>query len=97
VIRFKLEPDDVLISYDPDAHAMYVQVRQARVAKTQDLGNEVHVDLDSHGGLIGIEVISPGKVSLNLQTVIQRLARQYHVPALAKLRLNQVPRVLATA
>jgi len=46
------------ITYDPKADAMYIYVREAKVARTEEMEPGVMRDLDDQGQVIGVEVLS---------------------------------------
>ena len=46
------------ITYDKKADAVYIYVSQAKVAKTIPVNENVIVDLDRLGKLVGVEVLS---------------------------------------
>ena len=43
--------------YDPDADAMYVTLKKSDVEKTIELDENVIIDLDASGEIIGIEIL----------------------------------------
>ena len=45
------------ITYDKIADAAYMTLRKGRVAKTVEMSNDVIVDLDKKGHLLGIEML----------------------------------------
>ena len=45
------------IEYDQEANALYITLREARVAKTNEVTENVIIDLDAEGGPIGIEIL----------------------------------------
>ena len=45
--------------YDSEADALYVRLRDGRVARCVELGDCVVVDLDGSGRPLGVEIISP--------------------------------------
>jgi len=46
------------LKYDLHAGALYVRLTGHAVARTRELGDNAHVDLDAAGNVIGVEVIS---------------------------------------
>ena len=44
--------------YDPEADAAYVAVSGEPVARTEEVGAGIQIDLDSQGDLVGVEVLS---------------------------------------
>ena len=45
------------IEYDQEANALYITLRQTTVAKTNEVAENLIIDLDDSGSLIGIEVL----------------------------------------
>ncbi len=45
------------IEYDQEANALYITLREAPVAKTNEITDTFIVDLDSEGRPIGIEIL----------------------------------------
>jgi len=46
------------LKYDLNIGALYIELSDAAVARTQDIDDNTSVDLDSTDGVVGIEVIS---------------------------------------
>jgi uncharacterized protein YuzE len=49
------------ITYDPEADALYIGIREAQPADSVDIEEGVTADLDSDGHLIGLEVLDASK------------------------------------
>ena len=49
------------ITYDPEADALYVELRDARPSDSMDIEEGVTVDLDGDGHIIGLEVLDASK------------------------------------
>ena len=49
------------IEYDPEADALYIQLRQAQVEDNIDIEDGVSVDLDGDKHIIGIEILDASK------------------------------------
>ena len=49
------------ITYDPEADALYIELRDARPADSMDVEEGVTVDLDGEGHIIGLEVLDASK------------------------------------
>lgn len=45
------------IQYDKKADAMYIYLREGKIAKTIKINNRVFVDVDKKGNVIGIEML----------------------------------------
>ncbi len=80
----------MLISYDPAVKAAYIKINMRRkVARTLRLSENVLVDLDRNGRLIGVELLHPA--SANLRPV----ANRFHCPQLSKIRPKKLHEVFA--
>jgi uncharacterized protein YuzE len=53
--------DTMKISYDPEADALYIELRDARPADSVDIEEGVTADLDGEGHIIGLEVLDASK------------------------------------
>jgi len=52
----------VKIEYDPEADALYIQIREAvRPSDNIDIEEGVTVDVDEHGHIVGLEVLDASK------------------------------------
>lgn len=49
------------IKYDPDADAMYIQLRDTEVAKTKKVEKHIIIDYDSADNVRGVELLFVGK------------------------------------
>jgi len=47
----------VKLEYDRRADAIYIRLKDAEVATTRELEDNLIVDLDEHGRLVGIELL----------------------------------------
>lgn len=45
------------VTYDPEADAVYIALRQASVARSSDAEEGIVFDYDKDGGVVGIEVL----------------------------------------
>ena len=45
------------IEYDQEANALYITLREAEVAETNEVTGNVIIDLDADGKAIGIEIL----------------------------------------
>jgi uncharacterized protein YuzE len=96
MINFKL-PDNIMVEYDPEAHAAYIRVKEGKVAKTKEEARFITLDLDSRGNLIGIEVINPKQISIQGRRALNHVADEFDLPALKKIRPEAIPQVYAYA
>jgi uncharacterized protein YuzE len=51
----------VSVEYDPKADAMYIWLRKAKYNISEELAENVVIDLDKNGRIIGIEVLDASK------------------------------------
>ena len=49
------------IEYDPEADALYIQVREAHPNDNIDIEEGVTVDVDEHGHIVGLEILDASK------------------------------------
>jgi uncharacterized protein YuzE len=66
----------VKIEYDPEADALYIQVREADVGDNIDIEDGVTVDVDADRHIVGLEILDASKrlTAADLSNiVIQRL------------------------
>mgnify|MGYP006179656733 CR=1 FL=1 len=45
------------VTYNPEARALYIELKEGKVAKTVPAGNDRYFDLDEKGEVIGVEVL----------------------------------------
>lgn len=69
--------------YDPKADALYMRVRPGKVARTLEIGDGIHLDVDAKGWMIGVEVICP---AAGLLRRLDRLAADHQAPPLIRLK-----------
>lgn len=70
----------VRVEYDSKADAMYVWLRRARYEISEELADNVIMDLDESGRIIGIEILDASK-SLGKELVSKILRTEKLVPA----------------
>jgi uncharacterized protein YuzE len=68
------------IQYDQEADALYMYLSKKKVARTCQVGENVIVDFDTKGGIIGIEMLF---VSSKIPKAVLAKAQQIGVPAFA--------------
>ena len=49
------------IEYDPEADALYIQVREADAADNIDIEDGVSVDVDAERHIVGLEILDASK------------------------------------
>lgn len=95
MIRFQIEKmKDFLISFDPQANAAYVKIREGKVHKTKEEAPGILVDLGANGQLLGVELLDPQRIEIK---IMLRLAKEFNAPVLSHVNPKAIPRVYATA
>ena len=70
-------------TYDAEADALYVLLsdeQDAAIARTEELGPTLHVDLDAEGRVIGVEFLYPGTHGVDATAVRQRYGIEPDIP-----------------
>ncbi len=49
----------VSIEFDPDVNAMYIRLKKGKIQKSEQVGNNVIVDVNKKGEAIGVEILLP--------------------------------------
>ena len=49
------------IEYDPEARALYIQVKEGEIADTVEIGDNVYADVDEQEETIGVEFLNADK------------------------------------
>lgn len=44
-------------TYDPDADAMYIKVNEGKISGTRQIDENVMIDVDKEGYLLGVEIL----------------------------------------
>ncbi len=81
-------------SYDPIAKAMYIMLKDTKVAKTIRPNQNLSMDLDARGDLVGIEVIRVKQAKV-VARQIKSVAEQYHIPELKKVHVDKLQEIYA--
>jgi uncharacterized protein YuzE len=78
----------MLVEYDTEVSAFYVQVTEAAVARTVELSFDLNIDVDEDGNVVGLELLClPSAV-----TAEERAALEAHYPV-AVNALTEVERL----
>ncbi len=83
------------VEYDPEADSAYIRFRNGKVHKTQEETENVLLDFDSRGKLLGIELVAAK--SSGLMGLLSRLAVRYRLPSLARLNPRAFSRICLPA
>ena len=87
------------VTYDPQAKASYIALRNEPVAKTVEYADFINLDLDAKGRLVGIELlwVRPRMVTVQIHDKLAQLATKYHVPDLRRLHPEKLTEILQPA
>jgi uncharacterized protein YuzE len=71
------------LEYDLNVGALYIRLSDVTVARTREVGDNAHVDLDAAGRVVGLEVLSVAR-----QWPLAEILAAYDIPAgeVAQLR-----------
>jgi uncharacterized protein YuzE len=47
------------VEFDPKVNAMYIRLKEGKISKSEPLADNIVVDLDEKGEVVGIEVLLP--------------------------------------
>ena len=61
------------ITIDPNAGAVYLKINEGKVSKTKEFSEEVFLDFNSRGKLLGIELLNP------CAGTIHQISEKYHL------------------
>lgn len=70
-------------TYDGEADVLYVlltEEQEAAVDRTEELGPNLHVDLDANGDIVGVEFLYPRTHGLDVGSVTQRYGIDLEIP-----------------
>jgi len=63
---------EYVVSYDPVADAVYIRIREGRVAESDEVAEGVIVDYDENGNIVGIEILEFSKRRVDLNELITK-------------------------
>jgi uncharacterized protein YuzE len=49
----------VSVEFDPEANALYIRIKKGEVEISEPLSDDIIVDLDKNGEVLGIEILLP--------------------------------------
>ena len=58
------------IKYDPSADALYISIREDKIAYSDEISDGIIVDYNEKGDVIGIEILEFSKKKVNLNELI---------------------------
>jgi uncharacterized protein YuzE len=75
----------ITFEIDGEAKALYIRLREGDIARTTEYAEEreVFLDLDEQGQLLGIEVLDPAGIDIEL--VLKGISERYGIDDLSSL------------
>lgn len=73
----------MIYTYDADTDVLYVLVvdeSEAAVDRTEEIGPNLHVDLDAAGSVVGIEFLYPRSLGIDAEPVKVRYGIDLEIP-----------------
>lgn len=70
-------------TYDAEADVLYVLLADeadAAIDRTEEIGPNVHVDLDADGGVVGVEFLYPRRHGMDVEPVRARYVIDLRIP-----------------
>ncbi|MEM3713873.1 MAG: DUF2283 domain-containing protein [Nitrososphaeria archaeon] len=58
------------VRYEPDADALYIRIRDGKVADSDEVSDGIIVDYDGNGNVLGIEILEFSKKKVDLNELI---------------------------
>jgi len=85
----------ITLEVDEEAKALYFRLREGKIAKTAEYPEveEIFLDLDEHGQVLGIEVLDPG--GIDIQSVLAELSKRYNIVDLSPLLSKSLVELVA--
>lgn len=80
-----VETMHITFEIDGEAKALYIRLREGDIAQTTEYPEEqeVFLDLDEQGQLLGIEVLDPA--GIDIESVLKKLSERYGIDDLSSL------------
>ena len=75
----------ITFEIDGEAKALYIRLREGDISQTTEYPEEqeVFLDLDGQGQLLGIEVLDPA--GIDIESVLKKLSERYGIDDLSSL------------
>ncbi len=70
-------------TYDGDAEVLYVLLvdeQEAAIERTEEVGPNLHVDIDAQGHVVGVEFLYPRTHGVELAQVKERYGIELEIP-----------------
>lgn len=60
------------LEYDDEVNALYVRLRKGKVSSTEPLADNMAIDLDKEGQILGLELLLPKEIKKEIKAQIKR-------------------------
>ena len=64
------------ITYDPEADAMYIQIKTGKVHATKEVDDNTIIDLDKNSDILGIELLFVKERNSSIVTDLMKIQKQ---------------------
>jgi|UniRef100_A0AAT9JIJ3 uncharacterized protein YuzE len=64
----------VSVEFDPEVNAMFIRFKDGKVAESEPLADNIIVDLDEDGEVVGIEILLP-KLEREQKEFVERILK----------------------
>ncbi len=78
----------MFIEYDSEAHAVYIKVKPGKVTKTIEYKDNLLIDLDDKGNLLGVEILK-----IEDSKYLYEISQKFASSELAKVHLENLKQV----
>lgn len=88
LIRFSVQR-----SSPTEIEAIYFKLKDGKVSKSKEIGpnGEAIIDFDKNNHVMGVEMLSPGKVTIK---IFNQIKRKYHIPELQNIKIDRLQEAL---
>jgi uncharacterized protein YuzE len=62
------------LEFDDEVNALYVRLRKGKISSTEPLADNIAVDLDKDGNLLGLELLLPQEIRKDVKAQIKEAA-----------------------
>jgi len=66
------------VEFDPEVSAMYLRLKEGKVTKSEPIADNIVVDLDENGEVVGIEILFP-KLDARMSEVLSNVMKKARV------------------
>ena len=78
----------MIVSFDTKAQVFYLKLKDTKVVRTKEFAEEVFLDFDYKGDLVGVEMLNPGTM------VLKKIARKFHRLELSHIHTAPIAKVM---